>query len=44
LVNPVLETFMQRDRISCLGCHSHAHGPNGSQLAAGYSFLFEHAK
>jgi hypothetical protein len=44
LVNPVLETFMQADRISCLRCHSHAHGPNGSRLATGYSFLLEHAK
>jgi hypothetical protein len=44
LMNPVLETFMQAGRISCLGCHSYARGPNGSLLATGYSFLLEHAK
>jgi len=48
LMNPVLETFMQRDGINCIDCHSRANlrrpAPNGSPLGAGYSFLLGHAE
>ncbi|MBI3715665.1 MAG: hypothetical protein HY255_06695 [Betaproteobacteria bacterium] len=44
LVNPVLETFMQKTGFSCLGCHSGATtAQDKSTTAAGFSFMFGNA-
>jgi hypothetical protein len=43
LINPVLETFLQRSGTSCLGCHASATIAGGN-LAANYSFLLVHAQ
>jgi hypothetical protein len=50
MVNPVMETFIQRDGISCLNCHAAASVavpkgvPNRLPFATSYSFLFGHAQ
>lgn len=50
MINPVLETFLQKSGNSCLGCHTHANTAQASSLAAApnlaasYSFLLGHAK
>ncbi len=48
LLNPVLETFLQRfdQAIGCLSCHSMARIAEGPTppYAAGYSFLLSHAR
>jgi hypothetical protein len=44
LVNAVLETFMQQQGTSCLGCHSaYAGTAADSSVGAGYSFMFYNA-
>ncbi len=45
LINPVLETFMQTQNNSCMGCHSFATTaqPN-STIATGFSFMFGNAQ
>jgi hypothetical protein len=49
MVNPVMETFIQRDGISCLNCHAASSVavprsvPNRLPYATSYSFLFGHA-
>lgn len=47
LMNPVLETFLQQQNLSCLTCHtgaSTAKAQGFPRFASGYSFLFGHAK
>ncbi|MGE0498922.1 MAG: hypothetical protein AB7I35_09865 [Ramlibacter sp.] len=45
LVNPVLETFMQTQGNSCLGCHSFATtAQSQSTTASGFSFMFGNAQ
>lgn len=47
LMNPVLETFLQKQNMSCLTCHtgaSTAPAKGFSGFASSYSFLFGHAK
>lgn len=45
MINAVLETYMQTQGNSCLGCHSFATTPGkGSTTATGFSFMFGHAK
>jgi hypothetical protein len=44
LTNPVLETFMQTNTKSCLGCHTGAAVPGQNNLASSYSFLMGHAQ
>jgi hypothetical protein len=50
MVNPVMETFLQREGISCLNCHAGASVavPRGVSnrlpYATSYSFLFGHAQ
>lgn len=49
LTNPVLETFMQTNTKSCLGCHTGAQtatvqGKKSLGLASSYSFLMGHAQ
>ena len=47
LMNPVLETFLQQQNLSCLTCHtgaSTAKAQGFPGFASGYSFLFGHAK
>ncbi|MBW8852604.1 MAG: hypothetical protein JF600_17705 [Xanthomonadales bacterium] len=40
LINPVLETFMQTQNNSCMGCHSYATTAQAkSTTAAGFSFM-----
>lgn len=47
LINPTLETFLQKSRVSCIGCHSGAAaagaGPGRPPLQSSLSFLFGHA-
>jgi hypothetical protein len=47
MVNPVLETFLQKPGKSCLGCHEYAPtakvDSNQPHFAAGYSFMFGRA-
>ncbi|MDH0865650.1 hypothetical protein [Mitsuaria sp. GD03876] len=47
LVNPTLETFLQRPGVSCIGCHSGAAaagaGSGRPALQSSLSFLFGHA-
>jgi hypothetical protein len=45
LINPVLETFMQTQNNSCMGCHSFATTaqPN-STTATVFSFMFGNAQ
>lgn len=42
LMNPVLETFMQTQGTSCMGCHSYASTPKGA--TSGFSFMFGRAQ
>jgi len=44
MMNPVLETFLQHDNTSCLGCHTEARIAKGGSYAASFSFLLGHAK
>jgi len=47
LMNPVLETFLQQQNLSCLTCHtgaSTAKAQGFPGFASGYSFLFGHAR
>jgi hypothetical protein len=45
LMNPVLETFMQRPGVSCVGCHRHlASTASDGNIASGYSFMFSYAQ
>jgi hypothetical protein len=50
MVNPVMETFIQREGISCLNCHAAASVAvprdvaNRQPFATSYSFLFGHAQ
>jgi hypothetical protein len=41
MMNPVIETFLQTPKTSCLGCHIRASAQGG--YGASYSFLFHHA-
>jgi hypothetical protein len=47
MVNPVLETFLQKPGMSCLGCHQYATTAtvaiNQTSSATGYSFMFGRA-
>lgn len=49
LMNPVLETYLQKPTTSCLGCHTYASTAtpnnlsNPLSLGSSYSFLFGHA-
>jgi len=43
LVNAVLETFLQQQGTSCLGCHAYAPTSADSSVGAGYSFMFSSA-
>jgi hypothetical protein len=43
LMNPVIETFLQQQGTSCLGCHVYG-SIAGGKNAASYSFLFSHAQ
>ncbi|MEZ5944645.1 MAG: hypothetical protein R3C18_24930 [Planctomycetaceae bacterium] len=42
LMNPVLETFLQIQGTSCMGCHSYASGANS--VPSGLSFMFSRAQ
>ena len=45
LINPVLETFMQTQNNSCMGCHSFATTAQPkSTTASGFSFMFGNAQ
>jgi hypothetical protein len=44
MVNPVIETFLQTENMSCLGCHKKASDAQGGSYATSFSFLFRHAK
>jgi hypothetical protein len=45
LINPVLETFMQTQNNSCMGCHSFATTAQPkSTTATGFSFMFGNAQ
>lgn len=49
LINPVLETFLQKNAESCLGCHVYAGvaasaGSSKKHYQASFSFLFRHAQ
>lgn len=45
LINPVLETFMQTQNNSCMGCHSFATTAQAkSTTATGFSFMFGNAQ
>jgi hypothetical protein len=43
LMNPVIETFLQKQNVSCLGCHMYG-SIAGAKNAASYSFLLSHAQ
>lgn len=43
MVNPVLETFMQKPNSSCVECHAKNATLKGSNVASGYSFMFSYA-
>jgi hypothetical protein len=47
LVNAVLETFLQKPNVSCVGCHQYATvaavGNQKPNIAASYSFMFKRA-
>jgi cytochrome c551/c552 len=47
MVNAVLESFLQKPNVGCIGCHQYATvAPVGSQkpnIAASYSFMFKRA-
>jgi hypothetical protein len=44
LMNPVLETFMQQQGVSCLGCHStYASIAKNTAIGSGFSFMFSNA-
>jgi hypothetical protein len=44
MMNPVIETFLQTENTSCLGCHISASDAQGGSYATSFSFLFGHAK
>jgi hypothetical protein len=44
MVNPVIETFLQKENKSCIGCHIAASDAKSHSYATGLSFLFGHAK
>jgi hypothetical protein len=45
LMNPVLETFMQQQGTSCLGCHAtYANSAASATVGSGYSFMFGNAQ
>jgi len=44
LMNPVLETFMQQQNVSCLGCHgTYASIAKNASIGSGFSFMFSNA-
>jgi hypothetical protein len=43
LVNAVLETFLQQQGTSCLGCHAYAPTSADPSVGSGYSFIFSGA-
>jgi hypothetical protein len=47
LVNAVLESFLQKPNVSCVGCHQYATvaavGNQKPNIAASYSFMFKRA-
>jgi hypothetical protein len=44
MLNPVIETFLQKENTSCIGCHIAASDAKSHSYATSFSFLFSHAK